>query len=63
MGTTWDREEWPEVIYITVGLTAVMNCLVPRGHVLIDAIFTVHSHLASSPKAGILSCLSTLFRV
>lgn len=36
-----------------VALVVLMNCFMPQGYCLIDRIFTVRSHLASFPKAGI----------
>lgn len=53
MGTTWDREEWPEVISITCCSDGFDELLCATGSLLMDSIFTVRSHLASSPKAWI----------
>lgn len=53
MGTTWDREERPEVIFITCCSDECDELFCATGSLLMDLIFTVRSHLASSPKAGI----------
>lgn len=61
MGTTWEREEWPQVIFITCCSDVMMNCFMTQGYCLIDTIFTVRSHLASSPKAGIYSVQTFIY--